>query len=226
MALSYMPISLAMKGRTCLVVGGGNVALRKVETLLDYDTDITVIAPEVDNKLKAFAERGKIKLEQRPYRSPEAAAFQLVISACDDMDVNRRVHDDAHGAGVLVNVADQPALCDFIFPAVLRRDCLTAAISTDGQAPFLSGHLKLVLDNVFPPHWNKLMKHAVKFRKMAMERWANDPVQKTAAYTAFLEADWKTLLKEKEEGEIDMELKRLLEPVAAPAGEPEPPSEG
>lgn len=227
MSWSYMPISLTMKGRTCLVVGGGNVALRKVETLLDYDTDITVIAPEVDDKLKAFAERGKIKLEQRPYRSPEAGAFQLVVSAADDMAVNEQVHDDAHGAGVLVNVADQPALCDFIFPAVLRRDCLTTAISTDGQAPFMSGHLKLILDNIFPPHWNKLMKHAIKFRKMAMERWADDPVQKTAAYTQFLEADWKAMLKESDEAALEAELKRLLEPVVKPTDEePEPPSEG
>jgi len=216
MALTYMPISLTMKGRTCLVVGGGTVALRKVETLLDYDADITVIAPEVEDKLKSFAERGKIKMEQRPYRSPEAGAFQLVVSACDDMAVNRRVHDDAHGAGVLVNVADQPALCDFIFPAVLRRDCLTTAISTDGQAPFMSGHLKLILENIFPQHWNKLMKQAVKFRKMAMERWADDPLQKTAAYTAFLEADWKTLLKDKNEEAIDAVLKRMLEPGPKP----------
>lgn len=213
MPLTYMPISLSLKGHKCLVVGGGSVALRKVETLMEYDTDITLIAPEVEDKLQHFGDRGRIKLEKRPYKSPEAAAYQLVISACDDMDVNRQVSEDARGAGVLVNVADQPALCDFIFPAVLRRDVLTLAISTDGQAPFMSGHLKMILDKVFPQHWKKLMKHAVVFRKMALERWSGDFLQKTASYSRFVNADWKTLLKEKSAEEIQQEMERMLLPT-------------
>ncbi|NIW24448.1 MAG: bifunctional precorrin-2 dehydrogenase/sirohydrochlorin ferrochelatase, partial [Gammaproteobacteria bacterium] len=67
-----------------------------------------------------------------------------------DAELNRRVHEDTRGTGALVNVVDDPQHCDFIFPAVLRRDCLTAAISTDGKAPFVSGHLRLVLENIFP----------------------------------------------------------------------------
>ena len=154
----FMPISVSLKDRPCLVVGGGLVALRKVESLLDYDTAVTVVAPEAHEKLEYHAKRGRITLERREYQSPEAARYGLVISATDDAALNGRVHEDAKGAGALVNVVDDPPHCDFIFPAVIRRDCLTAAISTDGKAPFMSGHLRLVLENIFPQHWGRLTR--------------------------------------------------------------------
>ncbi len=207
----FMPISVSLKDRPCLVVGGGLVALRKVENLFEYDTAITVVAPEAHEKLEYHAERGRISLEKREYRSPEAAGYGLVVSATDDVTLNRQVHEDARAAGVLVNVVDDPPHCDFIFPAVLRRDCLTAAISTDGKAPFVSGHLRLVLENIFPGHWKRLMKLAAAFRKRVRERWADDPAKKNACYTEFLEADWKRMLKELDDDQIEEELARMLE---------------
>ena len=207
----FMPISVSLKDRPCLVVGGGLVALRKVESLLDYETAITVVAPETHEKLEYHAKRGRITLERREYQSPEAADYGLVISAADDAALNGRVHEDAKGAGALVNVVDDPPHCDFIFPAVLRRDCLTAAISTDGKAPFISGHLRLVLDNVFPQHWGRLMRLAASFRSRVRERWAEHPEKKNACYAEFLEADWKSMLEELSEEQIQQELTRMLE---------------
>jgi len=206
----FMPISVSLKDRRCLVVGGGPVALRKVESLLDYDTTITVVAPEANEKLEYHARRGRIALERREYQSPEAARYGLVISATNDAALNRRVHDDARGAGALVNVVDDPRHSDFIFPAVIRRDCLTAAISTDGKAPFVSGHLRLVLENVFPEHWGRLMRVAAVFRKRVRAEWADDPAKRDACYAEFLEADWKSLLKELSEEQIEDELTRML----------------
>jgi siroheme synthase-like protein len=207
----FMPIGVSLKDRPCLVVGGGPVALRKVESLLDYEASITVVAPRVDEKLEYHAERGRIKLEKREYESPEASTYGLVISATDDAALNGRVHEDATGAGALVNVVDDPPHCDFIFPAVLRRDCLTTAISTDGEAPFVSGHLRIVLENIFPKHWERLMKLAASFRKMVRDRWPDEPEKKNACYAEFLEADWKQMLKEMNEDEIEEELTRMLE---------------
>jgi siroheme synthase-like protein len=207
----FIPISVSLKDRRCLVVGGGLVALRKVESLLDYDTAVTVVAPEAHEKLEYHAERGRLTLERREYRSPEAADYGLVISATDDGELNARVHADAQGTGALVNVVDDPAHCDFIFPSVVRRDCLTAAISTDGKAPFISGHLRLVLENVFPQHWGRLMRLASSFRKRVRSRWADEPAKRDACYAEFLEADWKTMLKESSEEEIEKELARILE---------------
>ena len=94
----YMPISVSINKKSCLVVGGGQVALRKVETLMDYDTSVTVIAPEVEKKIEYHAEQGRIKLKKREYQPPEAAGFGLVISASDDKELNKQIYDDAHEA--------------------------------------------------------------------------------------------------------------------------------
>jgi len=210
MTHKYMPISVSLVDRACLVVGGGLVAVRKVEGLLEYDTAITVVASQINQKLVYHAERGRITLERREYRSPEAADYGLVVSATDDATLNRRVREDARGGGALVNIVDDPQHCDFIFPAVLRRDCLTAAISTDGKAPFVSGHLRLVLDNIFPKHWVRLMRLAASFRNRVRSQWADDAQRKNACYTEFLEADWKSMLKESSDDQIEEELTRML----------------
>jgi len=170
-----------------------------------------VIASNVHEKLEYHAERERIALEKREYQSPEAADYGLVVSAAEDVELNTQVHEDAREAGVLVNVVGDLAHCDFIFPEVLRRDCLTAAISTDGKAPFLSGHLRLVLENIFPEHWARLMKLAASFRNRVRSQWAGDPAKKDACYAEFLEADWKTMLKESSEEEIEEELTRMLQ---------------
>jgi siroheme synthase-like protein len=206
----FLPISVSLKDRPCLVVGGGPVALRKVESLLEYDTEITVIAPNVHEKFEYHARRKRIILHKRKYQSPEAASYGLVVSATDDISLNELVYNDAKGAGALVNVADDPAHCDFIFPAVLRRDCLTAAISTDGKAPFVSAHVRRVLDHIFPGHWTRLMRLAASFRRKVRGEWAGDPERKNACYAEFLEADWKRMLEELSDSQIDEELARML----------------
>jgi siroheme synthase-like protein len=217
----YMPISLSMKGTTCLVVGGGTVAVRKIDALLDYDTDITVVSPECEPRVKYYAEKGKVKLEERAYRPPEAASYGLVISASDDPAVNQQVYDDTRNSGALVNVVDNPSKCDFIFPALVRRDILTVAISTDGKAPFLSGHLKNILESIFPDHWNKLARLAGKYRKQVQERYPDNANDRADCFAAFLNADWKTMLKEKNDNEIAAELAVMME--NAPEGHLEKP---
>lgn len=208
---SYMPISVSMRDRPCLVVGGGNIAVRKVENMLEYEAAIVVVAPEVDSKLEYHAERGRVKLEKRAYRSPEAGEYGIVICATDDRELNKQVYADAHERGVLVNVVDDPPLCDFIVPAVLRRDCLSVSITTDGKAPFMAGHLRAILDTIFPKHWDRLMQLAADFRVRVRERWDDSSEKKALCYAEFLEADWKTMLKEKNDEQLEAELSRMLD---------------
>ncbi len=210
MANKYLPISISLKARPCLVVGGGNIALRKIETLLEYDSRITVVAPEPVDKIEYYAGKEKLKLERRAYRSPEAQQYGIVISASDDSDVNEVVYKDCKAAGIPVNVVDNPAMCDVIFPAVIKRDCLTVAVSTDGKAPFLSGHLRLILEGVFPERWSKLAKLASRFRAKVQKQFKDQPDQKAAALERFLNADWQALLKEKSGPQLEQELEKLL----------------
>ncbi len=210
MANQFLPISISLTARRCLVVGGGRVALRKIDTLLNYDSDITVIAPEIDDKIDYYATKNSLKVIRREYKSPEAAEYRLVISASDNMDVNRQVSDDCKKEGVPVNVVDKPSLCDFIFPAVIRRDCLTVSVSTDGKAPFLSGHIRMILENIFPENWNKVARYATAFREKVQSRLKGDLTKKTEAYARFLEADWKEIIKEKSGTEIEQMLDDMV----------------
>jgi siroheme synthase-like protein len=207
----YMPINISLENRRCLVVGGGDVALRKVETLLEYESDITVIAPEPNDKIGYFAKKGELKLEKREYRSPEASEYGIVISASDNKDVNIQVSNDCRNAGVPINVVDNPPLCDFIFPAVVKRDILSVAVSTDGQAPFLAGQLRLILDDIFPQRWKKIAGYAAKYRKKVMARWRGQPEKKGQCYNRFVQVDWQTILKEKSDAEIEALLDGLVE---------------
>ena len=213
MSYTYLPISVSVKNRECLVVGAGTVALHKVEILSAYDTRITVVAPEVHPQIEHLAKEKKITLEKREYRTPEAAAYGLVISATDNTELNQKVFEDSRGSGALVNVVDDPAHSDFIFPAVLRRDCLTAAISTDGKAPFMSGHLRTILEELFPRHWDRLVRLAVVYRTMVRERWGNDTENKNACFARFLEANWTEMFEDMNNADIEIELKKLLEPA-------------
>lgn len=211
MASNYMPINILVKGSRVLVVGGGNVALRKIEMLLDYEPEITVIAPEVVDKIEYFAGRQKIGVEKREYRSPEAKDYGLVISAADDRDVNSTVYDDCRAANVPVNVVDNPGLCTFIVPAIVKRDSLTVAVSTDGKAPFLSQFLRILLEDAFPSYYSKVVRFAHAFRKDVHRRFKEDPGKKSRSFERFLATDWKEVTKKMSDEEIKTELEKLLE---------------
>lgn len=211
MANKYLPINISLENRRCLVVGGGDVALRKVETLLEYKSDITVVAPKPNDKIEYFAGKGDIKLEKREYKISEASEYGLVISASNNKDVNIQVSQDCKKNDIPVNVVDNPALCDFTFPAVVKRDILSVAVSTDGQAPFLAGQLRLILEDIFPQRWKKIASYASKYRKKVMARWRGQPKKKAQCYSRFVQTDWQTILREKSDDEIEALLDRLVE---------------
>ena len=132
------PVNLVVDGRPCLVVGGGAVARRKADGLLECGAAVTVVAPEVDPELAARP----VRVERRPYRRGEASGYRLVIAATGDPQVNQAVFDDAEAAGVWVNAADDPLRCSFTLPSVARRGPLQVAVSTGGQSPAMAAWLR------------------------------------------------------------------------------------
>ncbi|MBU0983002.1 MAG: bifunctional precorrin-2 dehydrogenase/sirohydrochlorin ferrochelatase, partial [candidate division Zixibacteria bacterium] len=192
MANTYMPVSIKLNNRKCLVVGGGRIAIRKIDTLLDYGADITVVAPDPIDRLEYYDQKGLLKLHKRAYEAPEATRYGLVISATDDEALNESIYETCREKGIPINVVDNPKFCDLIFPAVVKRDCLTVSVSSDGKAPFLSGHLRMVLENIFPEkQWEQLGATAARFRIMVQDRWADDAVTKANCFSTFLNSDWK-----------------------------------
>jgi precorrin-2 dehydrogenase / sirohydrochlorin ferrochelatase len=133
---------LKLTGRRCLVVGGGDVGLEKVEGLLACDGEVTLVSPEAVPALRELAEEGSIRWEQREYRSSDLERTFIAIAATGDTEVNIRVWEEAEERAMLVNVVDVPPLCNFILPAIVRTGPLAIAISTAGASPALAKRIK------------------------------------------------------------------------------------
>lgn len=163
------PVMLDIRGRRCLVVGGGGVALRKIQGLLEDDAEVTVVAPTVVGPIADLAARGAVRLERRPYARGEAASYALAFAATDDVEVNRQVGDDAAGAGVLANVADDPGASTFHLPARLRRGPLQIAVASAGEAPFVVHRLRKLLESRLGSEWGEWLDAATRFRSAVRE---------------------------------------------------------
>ena len=141
---------LRLSGRRCVVVGGGDVGLEKVEGLLACDADVTLIAPEAHPELTQLALEGSIRWEQREYAgAADLDGALIAIAATDDTDLNIRVFEDAEARAMLVNVVDVPPLCNFILPAIVRTGPLAVAISTAGASPALAKRMKREISDLF-----------------------------------------------------------------------------
>ncbi|MBM4020594.1 MAG: bifunctional precorrin-2 dehydrogenase/sirohydrochlorin ferrochelatase [Planctomycetes bacterium] len=156
------PVMLAVAGRRALVVGGGQVALRKARALADAGARVRAVAREF---LPEFARDGRLECVREPYAARHMEGAALAVAATDDEAVNGRVAADARAAGVLVNVVDRPALCDFIVPSVVRRGRLLVAISTGGAAPSLSRRLRERLEEHFGPEYALLLDALAQVRE-------------------------------------------------------------
>jgi len=159
------PVMLSLRGHSVLVVGAGEVALRKIEALLAEGAVPTAVAPEAAPGVDDLARRGAIELRRRRYRAGDVAGFTLVFAATDDRAVNAAVFAEARDAGVWVNVADDPELCTFHLPARVQRGGLQLAIASNGGAPFVVRRLRQMLELGFGPEWSEWMEAATRFRQ-------------------------------------------------------------
>ena len=147
---------LRLKGRRCVVVGGGDVGLEKVEGLLACDAEVTLVAPEAHPALGELADEGSIRWERRGYEPGDLEGCLIAIAATNDTDVNIQVFDDAERRAMLVNVVDVPPLCNFILPAIVRTGPLAVAISTAGASPALAKRMKREISELFGEEYARL----------------------------------------------------------------------
>jgi precorrin-2 dehydrogenase/sirohydrochlorin ferrochelatase len=179
--MSYL-VNLALEGRTAVVVGGGEVAARKVQDLLAAKADVTVIAPQLCDGIVALADEKRIVAHGRPYSTGDLAGAFVAIAATDDEGLNARVAGDAAAMNVLVNVVDRPALCTFTVPATVRRGDLTLAIATEGRCPALAGILREELEGRYGPEYAELVSLFGELRKKMIELgWSGQRIRETLA---------------------------------------------
>jgi siroheme synthase-like protein len=143
------PVNLALSGRRCVVVGGGEVAARKVAGLLEAGAQVCVIAPEVGPSVRRLG----VEVVERPYRHGDLEGAWLAIAATDDPEVNRAVHADAERARVWVNSADDPPACSFTMPAVVRQGPVMVTVSTSGYSPALASWLRRHVEEQLGPEF-------------------------------------------------------------------------
>ena len=158
------PIFLDLRDRPVVVVGGGPVAERKIDALLEAGARVTVIATDVTPAIEEWAQAGRVHVERRPYRPGDLGGARLAYAATGDADANRLARQDADAGGVWLNVADEPALCDFFTPAVARRGDLTVAISTNGASPALAARLRAKLQRDLGPEFAELLGQLAALR--------------------------------------------------------------
>ena len=159
-------IALILEDLHCRVVGGGTVAFRKVEALMESGAKIKVVSPDVVPELVALQEAGSLEIERRKFRVEDLGAIFLVISATDDRDVNELVAKEARRQGTLVNVVDVPDLCNFYVNARVRRGDLTISVSTGGASPALAGKIRREIEGVYGEEYADFLS-----RRQHLELW-------------------------------------------------------
>jgi siroheme synthase-like protein len=152
------------------VLGGGKVAERKVRMLLRFGAEVKVISPGATDALRLLAQKGRIGLMMRRYRTRDLRNVSLVFAATDDEKANNRIRDDARQRNIPVNVVDNPDLCDFIVPSIIKKGPLVIAISTSGVLPLLSKKLRKEIDAVVTKDHIKYADTIGKFRKFIISR--------------------------------------------------------
>jgi len=156
--MAFYPINLDIHGRPCLVVGGGDVAARKVESLMICGAKVKVISPAVCERIEKLYSAGKVELVRREYRAGDLDGSCLVFAATDQPDVQQAITAEATRKSILVNVADSPKSCTFQVPASLRRGELLITVSTGGGSPLLAASIRKSLEEEYGTEYGLLVK--------------------------------------------------------------------
>jgi len=163
--MSYFPAFLRLEGKRILLVGGGHIAAEKLEKLLDFSREITIVAKEVSPETARLAKDACLSLLPRPYCSGEALEYDLVVVATDTVDLHRQIYEETRSSRVLVNSVDDTRYCDFIFPSYVKQGDLTVAFSTSGASPAFAKHIRRWFETILPEGVDAFLKEMRTLRK-------------------------------------------------------------
>ena len=182
--MSLFPIFLKLTGRPCLVIGAGQLAESKIESLRAADAQVSVIAPDASPMIAELAAAGEIVWQQRAYEPGDVAdGTFLVVTATDVPEVNRAVYLEATSKSILCNAVDDPPYCDFYFPSIVRRGDLQIAISTAGQSPALAQRLRREIDAQLPPDMGPWLDQLGQLRREVLQMMPPGPERKALLHS-------------------------------------------
>ena len=176
--MKYLPLFIDLKDRPCLIIGGGEVAARKANLLIQANAKVTIVSPKISMSTQALVENNQANWLQSEFDHRRLEEQILVIASTNDMASNRHIYQQAKQRNILVNVVDCPELCDFILPSILDRSPVIIAVSSGGHSPILARQLRAKLGTMIPPSYGRLAdlvgsyRDAVKdkFPKLSMRR--------------------------------------------------------
>jgi uroporphyrin-III C-methyltransferase/precorrin-2 dehydrogenase/sirohydrochlorin ferrochelatase len=217
--MDYLPIFLNLRGERCLVVGGGDIALRKAGMLLRAGASVHVVAPDIGPALREKLEDGKGSFRLGHYRAADLGGVILAVAATDDKAVNRAVSEDCRMRGLPVNVVDNPALCSFIFPSIVDRSPLMVAVSSAGASPVLARLLRARLESTIPAAYGRLAEICGEFRALAKQTFP-DTNARRAFWEHELQGRFAELVYSGSEDEARAHLQKAFAAAQpTPAGE-------
>lgn len=203
------PINVDLRGRACLIIGGGSVAERKADRLLEEKAIVTVIAPMATKAIADRAASGHLTWKVRSYTEGDEKPFFLIICATDDEAVSRMASRAAEKSGKLINVCDVPHLCNFTVPAVVRQGDLQIALSTNGKGPALSRWLRQDLERRFDERYGRWLDEVARIRSAARTALAT-PKERQAFWREALTDDIMALVEKNDIDEASRRLARRL----------------
>lgn len=202
--MGYYPIAIDLTNRKCLIVGGGEVALRKARALVEAGACVTVVAPEPDPRFESIE---GVTVVWREYHHGDVLGCTLVFCATDDRALNAAVSEEAASAGIPVNVVDDPDLCSFIVPSVARRGSLLISVTTSGKSPALSKRIRRELEERYGPEYAAFVDLLGDLRDEVKTRYTSQP-EREAAFNRLLDCGILELVRE---GKSDEARKKALE---------------
>jgi precorrin-2 dehydrogenase/sirohydrochlorin ferrochelatase len=205
----YYPVNLDIKNKKCLVVGGGDVGTRKAITLLECGAFVTVVSPDVSNKLLGLSETNSIVLKKRAYVESDLNGMFLVICATDNETLNRQVSMDAEKFNMLCNVADRPQACNFILPALVKRGDLIIAVSTSGQSPAFAKKIRKDLEKQYGDEYAQFLKLMGAVRKKLLST-KHEPEAHKHLFEELINKDIVTMIKNCNTDKINSVLFEVL----------------
>jgi precorrin-2 dehydrogenase/sirohydrochlorin ferrochelatase len=207
---SYPICLINLQDERCLVMGGGAVAERKVHSLLQVEARVTVVSPILTVGLRQLVEEGHVEWEPREYQQGDLAGSFLVIGATDDVDTNEQVWREAVGRGLLVNIVDDLARCNFIVPSLVRQGDLCLAISTGGKSPALAKRLRERLDVEFGPEYAEFVALLGDLRERVKVKYPEAEERKTLWYQ-LVDSDIIELIGQGRDDLVRQRVKEIIE---------------
>lgn len=171
--MQYFPMFVSLQQRCCIVVGGGDVAARKVSLLVRAGGDVTVISPQLCESLQRRAEEKQIRHMPRSFEAADIDRCACVIAATDDKEINQKVSKIAQDKNIPVNVVDQPELCTFVVPSIIDRSPVQVAVSTGGASPVLARLLRARLETILPSAYGSLASLMEEFRDKVKKHFSD-----------------------------------------------------